>query len=314
MDVPTPHQGSGPALPLRVAVVGTGNIARLHAEALRAEPERAEIVSAVDVSAQALDTFRERFAVPTGYTDPEEMLRKERPDLVHVCTPPGLHRPQVEACLGAGASVLVEKPPALSLAEAEKMAAAEGGEQGPWMATVFQHRFGSGAQHGEDPLTGGRFAVQSYLEHHGRKLARRFDANSYVVLTEVMNRHDIGRDRGGVEAALRRITADLTVVVVDSDRLFTPADGERIAASPASRGLVTVHSPYGHDAFLIATDQVFAAIGDALADRPVGTSAQQQETETPVQEAETEHRAEVRPAVPFQAPGLPPVFTGTGLW
>lgn len=155
MDVPTPHQGSGPALPLRVAVVGTGNIARLHAEALKAEPERAEIVSAVDVSAQALDTFRERFAVPTGYTEPEEMLRKERPDLVHVCTPPGLHRPQVEACLGAGASVLVEKPPALSLAEAEKMAAAEGGEQGPWMATVFQHRFGSGALRVADLMSSG---------------------------------------------------------------------------------------------------------------------------------------------------------------
>src|SRR5699024_4981889 len=87
MDVPTPHQGTGPTLPLRVAVVGTGNIARLHAVALKAEPERAEIVSAGDVSAQALDTFRAGFAVPTGDTEAEEMLRKERPDRVHVCTP-----------------------------------------------------------------------------------------------------------------------------------------------------------------------------------------------------------------------------------
>jgi predicted dehydrogenase len=73
------------------------------------------------------------------------MLTAERPDLVHGGPPPGLHRAQVEACRGAGSSVLVEKPPALSLAEAEKMAAAEGGDRGPWMATVFQHRFGSGA-------------------------------------------------------------------------------------------------------------------------------------------------------------------------
>lgn len=131
--------------PLRVAIVGTGNIARFHARALLAEPERAVLVAAVDVDPEALESFRSRHAIPRGYADLDRMLTAERPDLVHVCTPPGVHRAQVEACLGAGSSVLVEKPPALSLAEAEKMAAAEGGEHGPWMATVFQHRFGSGA-------------------------------------------------------------------------------------------------------------------------------------------------------------------------
>ena len=163
-------------------------------------------------------------------------------------------------------------------------------------AAELDDRFGAAPQQGENPSAGGRFAVQSYLEHHGTKLARRFDAGSYVRLTEAMNSHDIGRDRGGVEAALRRITADLTVVVLDSDRLFTPAEGARIATSPACRDLVTVSSPYGHDGFLIETEQVFAAIGDALADRPVRTSA------------------EVRPAVPLSSPGMPPVLNGTGLW
>lgn len=185
-------------------------------------------------------------------------------------------------------------------------------------------RFGNQAQPGESPGTGGRFAVQSYLEHHGQKLARRFDANSYVTLTRSMNSHDIGRDRGGVEAALRRITADLTVVVVDSDRLFTPEEGQRIAGAPASRGLVTVTSPYGHDSFLIETEQVFAAIDDALEGRPVGTStpdpagahsAQPTAADPDDPGAQPDrHRAEVRPAVPFSAPGLPPVLNGTGLW
>ena len=60
------------------------------------------------------------------------------------------------------------------------------------------------AQDGEQPLgAGGRYAVESYLDHHADKLARRFDANSYVVLTESMNSHDVGRGRGGVAAALR---------------------------------------------------------------------------------------------------------------
>src|SRR5699024_1090310 len=113
------------------------------------------------------------------------------------------------------------------------------------------------------------YAVQSYLEHHGKKLVRRFDANSYLVLTEAMSSHDIGRGRGGVAAALRRITAELTVGVVSSDRLFTPADGEVVASAPACRELAVIDSPYGHDAFLIETEQVFGIIRRALTGAPV---------------------------------------------
>ncbi|MGB3828694.1 MAG: homoserine O-acetyltransferase [Ornithinimicrobium sp.] len=131
-------------------------------------------------------------------------------------------------------------------------------------ATNFDDRFGAAPQLGEEPSVGGRYAVQSYLQHHGRKLVRRFDANSYLVLTEAMNSHDIGRGRGGVDAALRRITAELTVAVVSSDRLFTPADGAVIAHAPACREFVTIDSPYGHDAFLIETEQVFGIIAGAL--------------------------------------------------
>ena len=54
---------------------------------------------------------------------------------------------------------------------------------------------------------GGRFAVESYLDHAAGKLVGRFDANSYLVLTEAMNSHDVGRDRGGLGAALGRVTA-----------------------------------------------------------------------------------------------------------
>ncbi|MDO5739946.1 MAG: homoserine O-acetyltransferase [Ornithinimicrobium sp.] len=140
-------------------------------------------------------------------------------------------------------------------------------------ADELAFRFGTNHQEGEDALRGGRYAVASYLEHHGKKLARRFDPNSYVVLTEAMNSHDVGRGRGGVEAALRRITAELTVGVVSSDRLFPPADGELIASAPACRELALIDSTYGHDAFLIETEQVFAIITRALASAPVPVAA-----------------------------------------
>jgi homoserine O-acetyltransferase len=136
-------------------------------------------------------------------------------------------------------------------------------------ALELNTRFGRSPQESEDPLRGGRFAVESYLQHHGRKLGARFDPNSYLVLTEAMHSHDIGRGRGGVDAALHRIRAELTVSVVDSDRLFLPAQGELIATAPTARPLIVMPSDYGHDGFLIEADAIAAVVRDALA-RPAG--------------------------------------------
>jgi homoserine O-acetyltransferase/O-succinyltransferase len=132
--------------------------------------------------------------------------------------------------------------------------------------TELATRFGRAHQGDEQPLGGGgRYAVESYLDHHAGKLARRFDAGSYVVLTEAMSSHDVGRGRGGVEAALRRVTADLHVVAVDSDRLYPPRLSEElVAAAPTAAPLRTVESDYGHDGFLIETHQVGAVVRDAL--------------------------------------------------
>lgn len=133
-------------------------------------------------------------------------------------------------------------------------------------AAELDTRFGRIPQGGEEPMGGGgRFAVQSYLDHHAHKLARRFDANSYVVLTESMLTHDLGRDRGGVDAALRSVTAHALVVAVDSDRLFLPEQSARIVARiPGARPLRLINSRYGHDGFLIEHEQLGPAVGDFL--------------------------------------------------
>lgn len=118
-------------------------------------------------------------------------------------------------------------------------------------------RFGRVPQGEEDPWHGGRYSVESYLDHHAAKLVWRFDAGSYVVLTEAMNSHDVGRGRGGVAAALRRVTAPTLVAGIDSDRLFPLAQQEELAAGiPGADRVRVVQSPYGHDAFLIETGQV----------------------------------------------------------
>nr|WP_246117478.1 homoserine O-acetyltransferase [Cellulomonas composti] len=135
-------------------------------------------------------------------------------------------------------------------------------------ALELDERFGRIPQGAEDPLEGGRFAVQSYLEHHGDKLARRFDANTYVTLTRTMITHDLGRDRGGVDNALSQVTARGLVVAVDTDRLFPLTQSERIAEHVPGAGPVrVVHSDFGHDGFLIEEDQVGAHVADFLAER-----------------------------------------------
>jgi len=126
-------------------------------------------------------------------------------------------------------------------------------------------RFGRRAQDDEQPLGGGgRFAVQSYLDHHAEKLVCRFDPGSYVVLTEAILSHDLGRGRGGVEAALAAVTARALVVAVDTDRLYLPSESAQIAEAIPGARLATVRSDYGHDGFLIEVDQVGALVRGVL--------------------------------------------------
>lgn len=139
----------------RVAIVGSGGIAEHgHLPALRSVGERVEVVAAVDTDADRLGAFRERTGVPSGYLSVEAMLAKEKPDLVHVCTPPASHADITLRCLEAGAWVLVEKPVCLSLAEYDRIAAAER-EGGPYASVVFQHRFGSGARNAQHLISSG---------------------------------------------------------------------------------------------------------------------------------------------------------------
>jgi homoserine O-acetyltransferase len=102
---------------------------------------------------------------------------------------------------------------------------------------------------------GGKFAVESYLDFHGNKFTRRFDANSYITLVEAMNSHDVGRGRGSAEQALASIQAKSLVAGIDSDRLFPIQDqafiAEHIGGELIGGELRVIESAFGHDGFLI---------------------------------------------------------------
>jgi homoserine O-acetyltransferase len=122
-------------------------------------------------------------------------------------------------------------------------------------------RFGRELQ-GDDT---GRYAVESYLDHQADKLAHRFDANTYIALTEAMISHDIGRGRGGVVAALESITIPVVAVSIDTDRLFPVRLQAEIADfAPKAAPLVKISSPFGHDGFLVEVESVGNVIRQAL--------------------------------------------------
>jgi homoserine O-acetyltransferase len=133
----------------------------------------------------------------------------------------------------------------------------------------LNERFGRSWQSEISPLgDNGRWAVESYLDFHGNKFTRRFDANSYLVLVEAMNSHDVGRGRGGVDAALERVTARTVVIGIDSDRLF-PVEGQsRIARgirSSIDDDATVLSSSFGHDGFLIEHEAVARHLARLLA-------------------------------------------------
>jgi len=136
--------------------------------------------------------------------------------------------------------------------------------------TELDERFGRSWQSAVSPLGGGgRFAVESYLDFHGNKFTRRFDANSYLTLVQAMNSHDVGRGRGGVPAALTQLTLPTLVLGITSDRLFT-LDGQDVIAQHVPGSLdgaraTRLDSPFGHDAFLIEHERVGAELSRLLA-------------------------------------------------
>jgi homoserine O-acetyltransferase len=126
-------------------------------------------------------------------------------------------------------------------------------------------RFGRQAQGGENALRGGRYAVESYLDHHAEKLSRRFDANTYLVLCTAMNHHDVGRGRGGIDAALGQITAPTTVIGFDTDRLYLLDEQQQLVDGiPGAAPLITLSSRFGHDAFLVESDAISPHLVAAL--------------------------------------------------
>jgi homoserine O-acetyltransferase len=111
--------------------------------------------------------------------------------------------------------------------------------------------------------------AESYQHYQGEKLAKRFNAFSYYFLSLAMDKHNIGRNRSSLHAALGNITAKTLVIAISSDILFPPPEQEFLAAHIPNAELEIINSHYGHDGFLLEYEQITELIENFLAKHPV---------------------------------------------
>lgn len=112
------------------------------------------------------------------------------------------------------------------------------------------------------------FEVERYLQYHGDKLVRRFDANSYLIIGKAMDLHDVARGRGSLERAMSLITVPNLTIGIDSDMLYPSYQQRHMSSLLSEVGVpneyVEITSPHGHDAFLIHFDEVGGPIAEFL--------------------------------------------------
>lgn len=104
------------------------------------------------------------------------------------------------------------------------------------------------------------YASDNYQRYQGLKLVNRFNAICYYRLTQSMDSHDVGRDRGGTDAALARVTAKALIIGIESDVLYPIGEQAYIQQHIAGAQLLSIPSDFGHDGFLLEYERIESSL------------------------------------------------------
>ena len=108
----------------------------------------------------------------------------------------------------------------------------------------------------DDVNTVNMFKADTYQRYQGQKLTERFNAHAYWFLSKTMDNHNLGRNRVCIKTALSTVKAKALVMSINSDLLFTPKESGFIAQHLPNAQYTELQSRYGHDGFLIETEQI----------------------------------------------------------
>jgi homoserine O-acetyltransferase len=149
-------------------------------------------------------------------------------------------------------------------------------------AELFDERYARKPnRNGEDPLRSleQRYDVAGYLDHQGEKFVARFDANSYLVISKMMDTFDLGRGYASEAEAFKRIKAHISLVGISSDWLFPARDvrglAERLEQAGARCDYTEFESSHGHDGFLAEVDAIAAVVNGRFHARRIALVSQQ---------------------------------------
>ncbi len=136
----------------------------------------------------------------------------------------------------------------------------------------YRHYNGYGITQPRDkaivPLTENvQYAADNYQRYQGLKLVNRFNAACYYRLSQSMDSHDVGRNRGSVEDALKRITAKTLIIGIHSDVLYPFAEQEFLQQQIPGAKLLAISSDFGHDGFLLEYEKIEQSLKEFIVDR-----------------------------------------------
>ncbi len=153
---------------MKYALIGCGRISHNHiAAALKNE---LNIVAICDILPQRMDEKSEKFSLSDNvnrYTDYKQMLKEQSPELVAICTESGNHASIALDCIKAGCNLIIEKPIALSLEDADAIVA-KAAKKGVKVCACHQNRFNKSVQKVKEALDNGRFGRLLYGTAHIR--------------------------------------------------------------------------------------------------------------------------------------------------
>jgi len=130
----------------------------------------------------------------------------------------------------------------------------------------YEHKFGRLPQKNND-----RFQVESYLNYQGQKLVERFDAVSYVRLSQAMDSHDVARNRQSYKQVLGNVDIPTLVIGIDTDLLYPVQEQQELSKLLPDARYREIRSSHGHDAFLMEFEQMNTIITSFLTETPKPT-------------------------------------------
>jgi UDP-N-acetyl-2-amino-2-deoxyglucuronate dehydrogenase len=158
---------------LNFGIIGCGRIAYKHAEAIK-KNVKANLLCVCDILEERAAEYKDKYGAEAHFTDYRKMLEYSGLDVVNICTPSGMHAEMGIAAAQAGKHVIVEKPMALSLKDADDLIGACD-ESGVKLAVCFQNRFNPPVQKLRRALEEGRFGKLT----HASAIVRWFRPQDY---------------------------------------------------------------------------------------------------------------------------------------